>query len=178
MTGVQTCALPIYQGGLFGGIETPAPRPGLTVPSRFMSLASDVACFDSDEKWPLLYRILYRLKKENRHLLAIESDTDVRRALIMRKAVKRDIHKFHAFVRFRSVEVEVKEVFTAWHEPHHWTVKAATPFFARRFGTMHLSILTPKGCAHWDLNELSFSPGVTREDAPQEDATEDFWLAY
>ena len=38
--------------------------------------------------------------------------------------------------------------------------------------------MTPKGCAHWDLKELTFSPGVSRETAPKEDETEDFWLTY
>ena len=43
---------------------------------------------------------------------------------------------------------------------------------------MRFSILTPKGCAHWDLKELTFSDAVTRDSAPAEDATEDFWLTY
>jgi DNA polymerase len=151
---------------------------GFAVPRSFLKLAADAACYDDDAKWPLLYRILFRIKHEDRNLLSIESDEDMRHALMMQKAVKRDIHKFHAFVRFRTVDVDGEEIYTAWHEPQHWTVEEATPFFARRFGAMRWSILTPKGCAHWDLKELTFSPAVTRDHAPQEDATEEFWLTY
>lgn len=143
-----------------------------------MRIAEAVACFDDFCKWSLLYRLLFRLVYENRNLLAIESDDDVRRALLMEKAVARDVHKFHAFVRFRRVGVDGKEVFAAWHEPHHFTVERAAPFFVRRFGAMLFSILTPKGCAHWDLENLAFSEAVSPACAPDRDDTEDFWLAY
>ena len=150
----------------------------LKVPAEFVSLAGTVACFDDAEKWPLLYRILYRLIHENRNLLQIESDGDVRAARLMEKAIRRDVHKFHAFVRFRRIECEEKEIYVAWHEPQHFTVERATPFFKRRFGTMTFSILTPKGCAHWDQKELTFSPPVDKSLAPHADEMEDFWLLY
>lgn len=150
----------------------------INVPRQFFELAQAVACFDDTRKWPLLYRILFRLRNENRHLLNIESDRDVRQAMEMKKAVNRDVHKFHAFVRFRMVEADGREFYVAWHEPQHFTVERAAPFFARRFGTMHFSILTPKGCAHWDTKELKFSAAATRDMAPREDETEEFWLLY
>lgn len=148
------------------------------VPADFLALAETVSCFDGAEKWSLLYRILFRLVNENRNLLYIDSDDDVYKARMMEKAVARDVHKFHAFVRFRRVEINAEEIFVAWHEPQHFTVRKATPFFARRFGAMRFSILTTKGCAHWDLENLSFSAGVSSEQAPKTDETEDFWLAY
>ena len=159
----------------FGEEKTDAT---IKVPADFLRVAEAAACFDDFEKWSLLYRLLFRIVYENRNLLAIESDEDVRRALLMEKAVGRDVHKFHAFVRFRRVEIERREIFVAWHEPHHFTVERAAPFFARRFGTMMFSILTPKGCAHWDLENLTFSEAVSSDCAPQTDDTEDFWLAY
>ena len=148
------------------------------VPLDFLALAKAVACFDDAEKWSLLYRLVFRLVHENKNLLHIESDADMRAARLMEKAVGRDVHKFHAFVRFRKVEIENTEIFIAWHEPFHLTVRRAAPFFARRFGALRFSILTPQGCAHWDLKALSFSEAVTKESAPQADATEEFWLAY
>lgn len=150
----------------------------IRVSADFIEMAEAVACFDDAEKWSLLYRILFRLAYENRNLLHIESDEDIRRARLMEKAVSRDVHKFHAFVRFRRIEIEEKEIFIAWHVPAHFTVKRATPFFVRRFGTMRFSILTTKGCAHWDLNNLSFTEAVSSDSAPQTDETEDFWLTY
>jgi DNA polymerase len=168
------------QTSLFAGesnslepVHTP-PR----VPAKFFELAERAACFDDDARWGLLYAILFRVVFENRNLLSIESDPDVRRLNLMAKAVGRDIHKFHAFVRFRRTEFDGKEIFVAWHEPQHFTVKLATPFFARRFGSMNFSILTPKGCAHWDKNELSFSAPASGSSQPIVDETEDFWLLY
>ena len=144
----------------------------------FSPLAEAVVCFDDAEKFALLYRLLFRIVHENKNLLHIESDDDVRKVRLMEKAIYRDIHKFHAFVRFRSVVINEKEIFVAWHEPHHFTVERSAPFFVRRFGTMRFSILTPKICAHWDLENLSFSAGVSKEFAPKYDEAEDFWLVY
>lgn len=148
------------------------------VPREFVALAEAAACFDDASRWSLLYRLLFRLARENRNLLFIESDDDVRRLFLMAKAVARDVHKFHAFVRFRRAEFLGEEIFIAWHEPQHFTVKRAAPFFARRFGAMRFSILTAKGCAHWDLDELTFSPAATSACAPPDDEAEDFWRAY
>jgi len=147
------------------------------VPPDFLPLAEAVVCFDDWGKWSLLYRLLFRLVHENKNLLHIESDDDVRRARLMERAIYRDVHKFHAFVRFRLVELEGVEIYVAWHEPHHFTVERSVPFFARRFGAMRFSILTPKGCAHWNLEELRFSEAIASQPLPP-DKTEDFWLVY
>lgn len=148
------------------------------VPQEFVKISRAAACCDDREKWPLLYRLLFRIVFENRNLLQIESDPDVHGARMMEKAVNRDVHKFHAFVRFRRIECGGREIYIAWHEPQHFTVELATPFFARRFGTMNFSILTPKGSAHWDTKSLTFGPPATREMAPSDDETEEFWLLY
>jgi probable DNA metabolism protein len=167
------------QTGLF---QEPSPvisgQEQRKVPAEFIKLAKAVACFDEKEKWPLLYRILFRLSHENANLLFIESDKDVRDARVMEKAVSRDVHKFHAFVRFRTVVTDEQEIYVAWHEPQHLTVERSTPFFVRRFGTMNFSILTPKGCAHWDTQKLTFGPPAERKNAPAADASEDHWLTY
>lgn len=159
-------------------LPTSNSKPVHKVDSHFIELARFIACHNSSEKWSLLYTLLFRLVNENRHLLEIESDEDVRRARLMAKAVTKDIHKFHALVRFRRTECDGKEIYFAWYEPHHFTVELSTPFFARRFGSMRFSILTPKGCAHWDLQRLSFSSGVEKTTVTDPDDTEDFWLAY
>lgn len=174
----QICWSNEDQGSLFEAAPSNASQKDPSVPAEFIKLAAAVSCFDDPGKWALLYRLLFRLKTETRHLLQIESDVDVRAARVMEKAVNRDVHKFHAFVRFRKVEIENDELFVAWHEPEHFTVETATPFFARRFGTMKFSILTPKGSAHWDRSKLSFSPAATREMAPTDDETEEFWKLY
>lgn len=168
------------QNGLFADFDLPIGKElsKFTVPADFLATAETVALVDDSDKWNLLYRILWRVVHENRNLLDIESDDDVRAALLHVKAIRRDVHKFHAFVRFRKIENVEPETFVAWHEPAHFTVKRAAPFFARRFGAMRFSILTPKLCAHWDLENLIFTDGVTADDAPQADETEAFWKTY
>lgn len=166
------------QGGLFSSFEGPALESDLLVPTEFVKIAKAVSCYDSDRKWATLYRLLFRIKHENKSLLRIESDPDVRRAALMDKAVRRDVHKFHAFVRFREVKMDGAEIYVAWHEPQHFTVEMSAPFFVRRFGNMRFSILTPRGCAHWDKHQLTFSVPASRSDAPARDATEEFWLTY
>lgn len=152
------------------------------VSADFLELAEVIACIDDDQKWALLYRLLWRVVHENRHLLEIESDDDVRTALLHAKAIRRDTHKMHAFVRFRQVQKDSaensQETFIAWHEPDHFIVKKAVPFFVRRFGAMRFSILTPKGCAHWNTEELIYTEAVTAENAPEPDALEFFWKTY
>lgn len=167
------------QNSLFGAKDLAASESDkLRVPTAFMELAKLAASFDDPGRWTRLYTLLFRLVYENPKLLSIESDPDTRRIQLMAKAVRRDVHKFHAFVRFRRVECDDKEIFVAWHEPHHHTVELATPFFARRFGSMIFSILTPRGCAHWDKQTLTFSEAVSRSLAPAVDDAEDFWLVY
>lgn len=169
------------QIGLFHREEKPRLDDGgmqIKVSPDFIRLADAVACYDDPQKWPLLYRLLFRIAKGEKNLLKIESDADVRAARVMEKGVRRDVHKFHAFVRFREISPQGEEIFAAWHEPQHWCVKRATPFFARRFGDMKWSIFTPKGCAHWDKRELTFSPPATRASAPSDDQMEDLWRLY
>ncbi len=97
---------------------------------------------------------------------------------MMEKAVRRDVHKLHAFVRFRRVEDETGEHFVAWHRPDHLIVRLAAPFFVRRFSVMRWSILTPDQSVSWDLKELHFSAGVPRTAAPREDELEEVWRTY
>lgn len=111
-------------------------------------------------------------------LLNIATDPDVGRIRDMAKAVRHDEHKMHAFVRFREIGRERNSHFVAWFEPEHHIVEFAAPFFMRRFADMEWSILTPDLCAHWDGHALSFTPGVSRSDAPSKDRLEEFWRSY
>ncbi|BCX48205.1 uracil-DNA glycosylase [Haloferula helveola] len=175
------------EAGLFGGLaEEPAnyvvshPAP-IDVPKSFVELAKNVACHSDPRRWALLYRIVWRIVKGGeRTLPAISSDPDISRARMMEKNVRREIHKMHAFVRFRKVgESETgRERFVAWFEPDHFIVEAASPFFRKRFANMDWSIFTPKGCAHWDGEKLGFTEGVAKDPCDDPDALEDAWRTY
>lgn len=149
-----------------------------TVPRRFIELARHVACHRDERRWELLYRTLWRLKRNEPYLLEVVTDPDVRQLMLMQKAVTRDLHKMKAFVRFRQTSWGDQEVFIAWHRPDHRVVRLAAPFFARRFSGMNWSILTPDESVSWDQQQLHYGPGAKRSDAPEADVLEDLWRTY
>ncbi len=170
-------------GGLFDTAATREPSTEkLHVSAAFVDLARNVACHADPARWALLYRILCRLVRGGeRHLLAISSDSDMVRARKLQKAVSREIHKMHAFVRFKLIDVDAatgRERFVAWFEPDHFIVEAATPFFRKRFANMDWSIFTPKGCAHWDGETLAFTDGILADPLENLDALEAAWRTY
>ena len=152
------------------------------VPPAFLDMARSVAAHTDARRWGVLYRLLWRLTHGGeRHLLAVATDRDVRQIAQWCKAIGRDIHKMHAFVRFRLVsrdEATGREQFVAWFEPEHRTLRLAAGFFEKRFAGMDWSILTPHECAHWDGEKLHFTPGVLRSAAPDDDALDDLWRTY
>ncbi|MEA2881707.1 MAG: uracil-DNA glycosylase [Bradyrhizobium sp.] len=150
-----------------------APAHGtFTVPARFVELAQAAILHRDRERFAILYRLLWRLRS-NHDLLEVATDPDVAQVAGMAKAVRRDEHKMHAFVRFREVGRDRESHFVAWFEPEHHIVELAAPFFVGRFADMAWSILTPDLCAHWDGHAVSFTPGVSKADAPSEDRLEE-----
>lgn len=145
-------------------------------PSLFARLAKSVACHRDGTKWDGLYSALWRLVHGEPELLTVVTDPLVHRLVQMHRNVNRAAHKMKAFVRFRLVDES--ETYVAWFEPSHDVVERTAPFFARRFTSMRWSILTPDCCAHWDRASLSFTDGVSRSLAPQDDALEDLWRTY
>jgi DNA polymerase len=161
---------------------TSPPGPAPRVPAAFPDIARSAAAHSDPRRWGLLYQLLWRMTHGGeKHLLGIPTDPAVRQVQQWCKAVGRDIHKMHAFVRFRLVatdEASGREQFVAWFEPEHRIVRLASPFFVKRFAGMGWSILTPCECAHWDGASLCFTPGVSRGEAPDEDALDDLWRTY
>lgn len=152
------------------------------VPAAFLDMARSVAAHSDPRRWDVLYRMLWRLTHGNeRHLLALPTDRDTRLLQQWRKAIGRDIHKMHAFVRFRFVgkdEATGREQFVAWFEPEHRIVRLAAGFFEKRFSGMDWSILTPYECVHWDGISLHFTPGVSRDSSIDSDAMDELWRTY
>ncbi|MGC6565265.1 MAG: TIGR03915 family putative DNA repair protein [Akkermansiaceae bacterium] len=168
------------QGSLFHEEPPLTTTPSKTnVPKAFLKLAETVACHRSNEQWSLLYSLLWRLTRGERHLLSMAHDPEVSRVQAMAKHIRRDIHKMHAFVRFRKVgETNEREQFIAWFEPDHRIVRLTAPFFRKRFAAMDWSILTPDECVHWDGSKIHFSEGVDPSLAPGHDELDDLWRTY
>ena len=182
-------------------------RPGarFNVPRAFVESASGAILHRDPDRFAFLYKLLWRIRREP-GLIEVAIDADVVKLEAMVKAIRRDLHKMKAYVRFREVAVppaagarprpsateramrdgdhfNVLEVaadpwFIAWFEPSHYIVEAVAPFFVRRFTGMKWAILTPDRCASWDGDALTLAPGARRDQAPDDDALEDLWRSY
>lgn len=148
------------------------------VPRAFVDLARTVILHRDAERFALLYGLLIRVVSQPR-LISDHADPLVRRLEEMAKAVRREIHKMRAFLRFREVEEqEGPGRFVAWFEPEHHIVRRNARFFVDRFANMHWSILTPEISMHWDGETLREGPGAVRSDAPDGDRVEEAWKSY
>jgi probable DNA metabolism protein len=161
------------EADLFGSNAEQVAAASFPVPRSFVELANDVVCHSHPERFALLYALLLRITAD-RNALDDEADPLVRRLQDLAKAVRRDIHKMHAFVRFREFDGR----FVAFFEPEHHIVRRAASFFVNRFTNMRWSILTPELSIHWDGTSLSEGPGARRTDAPSGDPLEDIWRTY
>ncbi|MEJ1938793.1 TIGR03915 family putative DNA repair protein, partial [Nostoc sp. NIES-2111] len=154
-----------------GASPVAAARPVPRVSRAFLALAGQASLHSDPGRFSLIYRLLWRLGGEP-NLPALASDPDIVRLNDLAKAVRRDIHKMHAFVRFRDVEGPGGEAFVAWYEPDHHVVEAASTFFVKRFASLVWTILTPECTAHWTGETLMFGPGAGKADAPSQDRLE------
>ena len=158
---------------LFGREREAAEAPSFAVPRAFVDLAQSAVCHSDPERFALLYAMLLRLRG-NRYAMEDRADPLLDRLQGLAKDVRRDVHKMHAFVRFREVEGR----FVAFFEPEHHIVRHTAGFFVRRFTNMRWSILTPELSIHWDGVTLSEGPGAVRSDAPGGDPLEAMWKTY
>ena len=156
---------------------TDEEEAAFAVPRAFVALARSVICNADPERFALLYALLLRLRRRP-DAMADAADPLLRRLEGLAKAVRRDIHKMRAFLRFRAVGTGAGERFVAWFEPAHHIVRANAGFFVRRFASMRWSILTPALSLHWDGETLTQGPGAAKADAPQGDPVEEVWKTY
>ena len=174
VAGAAQASLPLAAPGPAPCAE---PLAAARVPRRFLALVERVACHRDPDRWHRLYRLLWRLARGEPHLLAVRTDPDVRPLVEMAKAVDREVHKLHAFVRFRVVDAPDGPAYVAWFEPAHDVLSLAAPLFARRFAAMRWAIVTPAASASWDGARLALGPGGPRPDAAGDDA-EALWRTY
>jgi probable DNA metabolism protein len=152
-------------------------KPTVAVPGDLLALLSLLLAHSDPQRFALAYRLTWRVTRGERDLLARRTDDDVHRAYDMAKAVRRDLHKMKAFVRFRAIDDEGPR-YVAWFEPTHFIVDRVAPFFLRRFTGMRWTILTPYRSVDWNGRVLQFGPGARRSDAAATDALEDLWRTY
>ena len=163
---------------LFSDQIVAAPAGQLSLPRALVEIAERVICHRDAEAPARLYRIVWRAARD-RHLLARTTDPDVDWLRGADKAIRRDVHKMHAFVRFRRLGEEAgRESFAAWFEPTHRIVRLTAPFFQRRFYGMDWAIVTPDARAIWRNEQLVYGSGGTKDEVPDSDVVEDQWRTY
>lgn len=157
--------------------EALAGAPPLALPAGFSALCDTVLMHDDPLRFSHLYELAHALHQRRtawHDMLAAQRIVLER----MAQAVRRELHKTKAFVRFRPVHGDEGVTHVAWFEPAHHIVHAVAPFFVRRFAGMRWALLTPRGSAHWSGAALTFGPPADRSRAPPADAGEALWLAY
>jgi DNA polymerase len=157
----------------------PAPVVEVRLSRSLIDLLECISHYRHAGRWELMYRLAYRASRENPRLLDDEADRDVRHARSMERAVERECHKMHAFVRFRELKRD-DGVLTwfAWFEPEHEILPRAAPFFANRFANATWTIATPDGAALWEHGALRFIDAPLENQAPRHDAHEALWRTY
>jgi DNA polymerase len=156
-------------------ITSPAP---LRLSRQLIELLETISCYRHESRWDLMYRLAWRSLQKPR-LLEDAADPDVHRAMQMASAVNREVHKMHAFVRFREMTDEHGEKkYFAWFEPTHEVLRRGVSFFCKRFPNMEWMIATPDGTALWQNGELQFIETPDKSTLPKSDAHEGLWRTY
>jgi uracil-DNA glycosylase len=161
----------------------PPPRPRediapFTVPRGFTALLTDAICHRAPDRFALLYDALWRITHGERELATRAADPVIAKLADYAHQVRRDIHKMHAFLRFRECSHDGKSRFSAWFEPQHFILKRAVPFFTGRFPSMDWLIATPIGTAIFQDGALTYGPPATKPPAGDDRVLDELWLTY
>ena len=150
-----------------------------SVPKAYGTLLHEAICHSARDRFDLLYNVLWRIVQGERELVSRASDPQVARLNEYAKNVRRDIHKMHAFLRFRARKSDGKTIFVAWFEPQHFILKRAIPFFVERFFNMDWLIATPLGTAALNNGQLEFGPPLKQKpDLDNDTVLDELWLTY
>jgi len=155
-----------------------AVTPPLRLSRQLIEMLEAISCYRHDGRWDFMYRLAWRSLRQPR-LLEDAADPDVHRAMQMASAVDREVHKMHAFIRFREMTDEQGEnKYFAWFEPTHEVLRRGVSFFCKRFPNMEWMIATPDGTALWQNGELQFVEATDKSALPKADAHEGLWRTY
>ncbi len=166
------------QSSLFEPLPDGDEKFALNVPREFTDLMRYAICNRAEDRFALLYDVLWRIAHGERELVQNYADAHVSRLHRYAKNVRRDIHKMHAFVRFRKQESDDGGLFTAWFEPQHFILREAVPFFVDRFSKMNWLIATPIGTACFDQHRVAYGPAIDKPIAPTDTVLDSLWLTY
>ncbi|AHL77197.1 leucyl-tRNA synthetase [Stutzerimonas stutzeri] len=171
---------------LFDQLDEPQPdnakdRP-LRVSRVLLEQLEGASQFRCDNRWALLYRILWRVAHGDQ-TARLAGDVDGSELHKRLKAVRREAHHLHAFLRFKSRDATAGgPQLVAWHEPAHDILASASGHFAERLGRQTWMIATPNDGVYWDGERLHHAhpcpPEWQQLVQETDDRNEALWLTY
>ena len=175
---------------LFSGapVSIPAPenvRAGWSpvravphIPRALMEMLEAAACCRVPDRWAFLYRVIWRWQK-GEHDVQSPADVDGGKLHAMVKAVHREEHDMHAYIRFRErPEALGAPRFAAWFEPRHDVLPQVAEHFVKRMGGVTWMIGTPDASVLWDGATLHHTGPLMTSAADLDDEGEALWLTY
>ncbi|MCV4264125.1 TIGR03915 family putative DNA repair protein [Pseudomonas capsici] len=175
---------------LFSSDEDIPQEPGpfqARVPLELLNLLQNAACYRGDQRWSLLYEVLWRVSHGDRTamLAGDRLGSELHRRL---KTIGREAHHLHAFLRFVALPASseasdlLQPEYVAWHEPAHDILQSASQHFIGRMGQHRWMIATPRDGVYYDGTQLIHErrcPDVWQKMARQvDDPHGDLWLTY
>ena len=109
-------AAPETFGVTTAAVAEPAQQK-VSIPRSLMDMLQQAACCRQHDRWAFLYRVLWRWT-HGEHDVQSAADVDGARLHQMVKAVRREEHDMHAYIRFRERPDDAGAPrFVAWFEP-------------------------------------------------------------
>ena len=185
---------------LFASDDDYPQQPGpfqARIPLTLLTLLQEAAQYCGDQRWSLLYEVLWRVSHGDRTatLAGDKLGSELHRRL---KQVSRESHHLHAFLRFVALpqtdtaddlaikaallETEKLPQYVAWHEPAHDILRSASEHFIGRMGRNRWMIATPNDGVFYDGERL-----IHQRQCPQawqalarnaDDPQGELWLTY
>jgi DNA polymerase len=158
-------------------LPTARRAPELAPAARVRGDAGHGGLFQRRRPLGFLYKLVWRWQLGERDVVSA-ADPDGARLHAMIKAVHREEHDMHAYVRFRErPEHAGAPRFVAWFEPTHDVLPQVARHFANRMGRTTWMIATPTATV-LDGEHLHHAPPRMRSAADIEDSGEALWLTY
>jgi len=172
------CAEPPPEGARAGSAGKSENSATLRVSRELMDLLASAACYRAADRWPFLYRVLWRWHHGEKEVMSM-ADPDGNRLHRMAKAVRHEEHDMHAYLRFRERPPgQGAPRFIAWFEPAHDVLPQVAEHFAHRMGNISWMIATPDATVMWDGRQLHSTGPLMHGPEEIEDSGETLWLTY
>jgi probable DNA metabolism protein len=177
-------------GDLFGSDHGYPDQQGpfqARIPLALLELLEDAARYRGDQRWNLLYEVLWRVSHGDRTAMMAgdKLGSELHRRI---KQVSREAHHLHAFLRFVALPAAelpdeyAQPQYVAWHEPAHDILLSASEHFIGRMGQHRWMIATPNDGVYYDGHKLVHQracPAAWQTLARNaEDPGGELWLTY